>query len=68
VNGLREEWDDSVAIVQINIHRRANRDLVDRLGVRFTPTFVLFDDGREVWRATGVPDAAAVRAQVEALG
>jgi thioredoxin-related protein len=68
VDGLREEWGGTVAIVQVNVHRPENRDLLNRLGVRFTPTFVLYDGaGQEAWRAAGVLDSAALRAAVQAL-
>ncbi len=68
VNGLEREWAGSVQVVQINIQSDANRDMVERLNARFTPTFVLFDArGQEVWRSVGSINPAEARAQVETL-
>ncbi|MFN2222421.1 MAG: thioredoxin family protein [Chloroflexota bacterium] len=68
VNGLEREWAGSVQVIQINIQDRANRAMVERLGARFTPTFVLFDAaGEEVWRSVGSINPDEVRAQVAAL-
>lgn len=68
VNGLEREWAGSVQVVQVNIQGRANRDLIERLGASFTPTFVLFDaGGQEVWRSVGTISPDEVRAQVAAL-
>ena len=68
VNGLEREWAGSVQVIQINIQDRANRAMVERLGARFTPTFVLFEAaGEEVWRSVGSINPDEVRAQVAAL-
>ncbi len=68
VNGLEREWAGSVQVVQVNIQVGANQALIERLGARFTPTFVLFDaGGEEVWRSVGAIAPDEVRAQVEAL-
>lgn len=69
VNGLEAEWSDSVQVIQIDIHRKENRPLINDLGVQFTPTFVILNqDGQEVWRSVGSIDAREAHAQVEALG
>jgi len=68
VNGLEREWAGSVQVVQVNIQVGANQALIERLGARFTPTFVLFAAGGEgVWRSVGALAPDEVRAQVEAL-
>lgn len=57
-----------MAVVQVNIHERANRDLIQEVEAQFTPTFVLFDrTGRVVWRAVGSLEAAEVKQQVARL-
>ena len=69
VNGLRSEWGDDVQVIQIDLHRKENRSLIDRIGFRFTPTFVLYDEsGQEVWRASGGLNAAEVRRQLALMG
>jgi len=68
VDGLAAEWDDKVVVVEVDIHRKHNKALVERLAVRFTPTFVLLDEeGTEVWRQVGQIDVAAVREKVARL-
>ena len=69
VNGLRSEWGDDVQVVQIDVHRSENQALIDQIGFRFTPTFVLYDeDGREIWRASGGLSADEVRRQLALNG
>lgn len=69
VNGLRSELGDKVRIVQIDVHRKENRPLIERIGFRFTPTFVLYDeDGQEIWRASGGLNADEVRRQLASEG
>jgi thioredoxin-related protein len=68
VNGLKSEWAGSVDVLQVNVLDSANLDLIDRLGARFTPTFVLFDAaGQEVWRSVGNINAEEVRSRAGAL-
>ena len=68
VNGLEEEWGDSVQVVQVKIQDKANQELIERLDAIYTPTFVLFDaDGQEVWRSVGQIDAGEVKDRVQAL-
>ena len=69
VNGLRSEWGGEVRVVQIDVHRKENRSLIERIGFRFTPTFVLYDeDGEEVWRASGALNADEVRRLLASAG
>ncbi len=68
VNGLKEEWADDVLVLQLNIHQKANEQLVRQLNAQFTPTFVLLDEsGDEVWRHVGVIDATEARRQVDII-
>lgn len=68
MDGLAAEWDGRVEVVRVNVHDRAARPLITRLGYRLTPTYILFDgNGREVWRTYGVISAAEARRRVEAL-
>jgi thiol-disulfide isomerase/thioredoxin len=68
VKRLQKEWVGSVQVLQVNINDREGKAFLDGLGVRFTPTFVLFDDeGQEVWRSVGQINAGEVKEQVAAL-
>jgi thiol-disulfide isomerase/thioredoxin len=68
VDGLAEEWGDKVSVHEVDYHLKGNKPLVERLSVRFTPTFVLLDkEGVEVWRQVGQIDVAAAREKVDQL-
>ena len=68
VNGLEEDWGDSVQVVQVKIQDKENRALIERLDAVYTPTFVLFDAaGQEAWRSVGQIDADEVKDRVKAL-
>jgi thiol-disulfide isomerase/thioredoxin len=68
VDGLAAEWGDKVVVLEVDIHRKDNKALVERFAVRFTPTFVLLDgDGSEVWRQVGQIDVASVREKAAQL-
>jgi thiol-disulfide isomerase/thioredoxin len=68
VNGLEEEWGDSVQVVQLKMQEKENQALIERLDAIYTPTFVLFDaSGKEVWRSVGQIDAYEVKDRVKAL-
>jgi thioredoxin-related protein len=54
--------------VRLNIHENGADDLLARLGFRFTPTFILFDEsGNEVWRNVGSLSPDEVNQQLEAM-
>ncbi|UCG24436.1 MAG: thioredoxin family protein [Chloroflexota bacterium] len=68
MNGLKEDWAGSIQVLQVNVHDRENRALIERLDAQFTPTFLLFDAfGQEVWRSVGQIDADEVKGRVETL-
>ncbi|MCB9445870.1 MAG: thioredoxin family protein [Ardenticatenaceae bacterium] len=68
VDGLEVEWGDAVQVVRLNIHDAAAANLLQQLGFRFTPTFILFDkSGNEVWRAVGVLSPDQINQQVFGL-
>lgn len=69
VNGLRSEWGEDVQVIQIDLHQKENRSLIERIGFHFTPTFVLYDEsGQEIWRASGGLNADEVRRQLASIG
>ena len=68
MNRLEEEWGDEVQVIQVNVNEAEARPILQRLGVLFTPTFVLFDaEGKEYWRSNGALDANEVRQLVSEL-
>jgi thiol-disulfide isomerase/thioredoxin len=59
---LERELEDDLEVIRLDVASVAGRDLGVRLGLRVTPTFILFDaQGRELWRMIGSLDAGAVR-------
>lgn len=67
VNGLEEEYSDSVAFRYLN----ANTDGVaafDQLGLRGHPAFVIFSsDGQEVSRLVGLQDETSLRNLLDSI-
>jgi hypothetical protein len=54
-------------VVKLNIHDSANESLLRQVGASFTPTFILFYQGEERWRRSGVPAPAELRRLVDEL-
>ena len=62
MNGLREEWQDQVLVLQVDVNRKESKFFVEQYEGHFTPTFILFDAGGEaIWRSTGTLNAGEVR-------
>lgn len=50
---LKKRMGKKLKVVQLDIDSPANREAVGQYRVDSTPTFVLFSDGRQVWRDSG---------------
>jgi thioredoxin 1 len=61
---LETELGDRVRIVKIDVDEYT--DLAVQLQVMGVPTFMLYRDGKEVWRQAGVMTKAALKYVVEA--
>ena len=62
VNGLRDELDQQLVILKVDIFTDAGRELKAEYNGVYTPTFIFFDpDGKEVWRTVGSLDAEQVK-------
>jgi thiol-disulfide isomerase/thioredoxin len=62
LDALEQELEDHLAVIRLDVASSAGRELGEQLGLRVTPTFILFDaEGREMWRMLGELDAGAVR-------
>ncbi|THD69834.1 thioredoxin [Robertkochia marina] len=49
---VKDEMGDSLKIVKIDVDK--NTELAARYQVRGVPTMILFKDGRQLWRQSGV--------------
>ena len=59
VRRLTGEWKDG-RVLRVNIIYKVSREYAERIGVKQTPTFLLFDaEGREVRRWVGEAPTAA---------
>ncbi len=68
MDGLEREWGDKAGVMLLNVQDPDAKPLLDELGFRYTPTFILFDSaGNEVWRAVGSLDPDEVNQQLNAL-
>ncbi|MCB0528211.1 MAG: thioredoxin [Lewinellaceae bacterium] len=61
---LKAEMGDRVRIIKIDVDR--NTDLAVRMKVMGVPMFVLYKNGRELWRQAGALPKDALRQAIEA--
>lgn len=52
LNSLKEELSDNFNLVKIDIEK--DSDLVKKYNIRSVPTFLLFKNGEEMWRQSGM--------------
>lgn len=63
VEQVKELVEGRAAVHQFDIDE--NSELADDQGVKSVPTFILYDDSREVWRHSGEIDGEALLAKIE---
>lgn len=62
LDALEAEFKGRLSVVRLDMASATGQRLSAQLNAHFTPTFILFDaEGREIWRAVGELNAAAVR-------
>lgn len=54
----KEELGDTVKIVKIDVDK--NEELAGKFQVRGVPTLILFRNGKQLWRQSGVPQKAEI--------
>jgi thioredoxin 1 len=52
LEGVSTEVGDNAKVLKIDIEK--NMDTANQYGVRSVPTLILFKEGKEVWRQTGL--------------
>lgn len=63
VGQIKELLDGQVDVYQFDIDK--NRELADGARVESLPTFIVYRDGREVWRETGEMDGQVLLDKIE---
>jgi thioredoxin 1 len=62
---LKAELGDAVKIVKIDVDR--NPAIAQQLQIMGIPTLMIFQNGKAVWRASGVQQIPVLKKQIEAL-
>lgn len=60
---IRELLDGRASIVQLDIDK--NSEAADEAGASSVPTFIIYSDGREMWRQSGEMDGEMLLGKVE---
>ncbi len=63
VEQVKELLEGKANVYQFEIDR--NRELADENGVQSIPTFIVYKDGKEMWRQSGEMEANMLLAKVE---
>jgi len=58
IKELAADWKGKVKIIKIDIDR--NQQLAGQLGIRGVPTFALYQNGKQLWRQSGMMGKAAL--------
>lgn len=60
---VKEQVVSHVNVYQFDIDK--NGELADELGVQSIPTFIIYDNGKELWRHTGETTEAVLLAHLD---
>ena len=60
---VKDELGDGVKIVKIDVDK--NQPLAAQYQVRGVPTMILYKNGKQVWRQSGVVEKAAIIQQIK---
>lgn len=52
LNKVKDNLQDRITIIKIDVDK--NQDLAQKLNVRGVPTMMLFQNGKQLWRQSGV--------------
>lgn len=62
---LKEQLSGTAEVYQLDIDR--NREAADIAGAESIPAFIVYKDGKEVWRHSGELDGASLLAKVRSF-
>lgn len=60
---VKSELGDKVAIIKINVDK--NQALAQKMQVRGVPTFIIYRNGQQIWRQSGVISKEALVKRLE---
>ncbi|SHI80322.1 thioredoxin [Arenibacter nanhaiticus] len=63
---VKEELGDGVKIIKIDVDK--NQELASKYNVRGVPTMILFKNGQQVWRESGIVQKAALISTIQSRG
>ena len=62
---LKSEMGDAVKVIKIDVDR--NPAIAQQLQIMGIPTLMIFQNGKQMWRASGVQQIPVLKKQLEAL-
>jgi len=69
VDRLERELNGTAKVLRIDVMSRTGLALAQEYGVRAVPTLIVFDGkGQVVYAQAGLPDRAAIREAIQAVG
>ena len=54
IKEVKKEFGDKLMVVKIDVDK--NQSLAGKLGIRGVPTMILYKEGKQLWRQSGVVD------------
>lgn len=63
VDDIKALFNGKAAVYQFDIDE--NSDLASELGVTSIPTFIVYKDGEETWRASGEMDGSVIASKIQ---
>ena len=60
---VKEVQGNAVRVVKVNVDK--NRDIATKFSIQTIPTLMIFKDGKQLWRQSGVIDAEELNKIVE---
>jgi len=63
LNQVKSEIGDKASIIKVDVDK--NRNAASAYNVQGVPTFILFKNGKQIWRQSGVVQAAQLKNVIE---